>query len=481
MNSTGAPVSGHPDAPAGAVSFERAVDLPVSREEAFAWHDRPGAFERLTPPFDPAEVIERRGEGICDGTTVELRVGKPPLRLKMVAQHSGYDPPRGFVDSQLSGPFAHWRHEHRFEERGANACRMVDSIRYLLPLAPVGPLFGGSLVRSKLRRMFDYRHATTAADLADHARARALLEPRGQWPLRVLVSGASGLVGSALCAFLTTGGHSVHRLVRRAARTDDEVRWDPAAGEVDPESVSGYDVVVHLAGAGIADKRWSDERKRLILDSRVDGTRALAGALAAAPRPPRVMLSTSAVGFYGDRGEETLDESSAAGTGFLADVAREWEAAADPAREAGVRVIHPRLGVVLSPAGGALGKLLLPFQLGLGGPLGSGSHYMPWIGIDDVLGAMLFCIADEQQVGPINFCAPQDLTNLEFSRTLGRVLSRPALLPVPPPALRVVLGDMVDEALMASTRVVPKRLNGSGYRFRHSELESALRHVLGRT
>ena len=481
MQSSAGSGTGHPEAPVGAVELERAVDLPVSREEAFAWHDRPGAFERLTPPFEPATVVGRQGTGIENGASATVLVGKPPLRLRWVAEHSGYDPPRAFVDTQARGPFAYWRHEHRFEELGPEACRLVDSIRYRLPVRPFGPFFAGGLVATKLRRMFDYRHAVTRADLSDHARARAALELNGAWPLRVLVSGASGLVGTALCAFLQTGGHTVHRLVRRPARSDEEVQWNPASGQVDPGSVSGYDVVVHLAGAGIADKRWSDERKRLIRDSRVVGTRALAQALASAPQPPRVLLSTSAVGIYGDRGEEVLSESSAQGEGFLVDVAREWEAAADPAREAGVRVVHPRLGIVLSPAGGALGKMLLPFQLGVGGPIGNGRHYMPWIGIDDVLGAMLFCIADERVAGPVNFCAPESLTNLEFTRALGTVLARPTILPVPPAALRLAFGDMADEALLASTRATPERLGELGYGFRHPAIEPALRHLLGRT
>lgn len=472
---------GHPNAPAGAVALERTVELPVSREEAFAWHDRPGAFERLTPPFEPAEVAARTGVGIENGATATVLVGPRPVRIKWLAEHSSYDPPQGFVDEQRSGPFAYWRHEHRFEATGVDGARMTDSIRYRLPLAPLGPFFAGGFVGDKLRRMFDYRHATTKADLTDHARARASLEPRGQWPLRVLVSGASGLIGTALCAFLSTGGHTVHRLVRRPATAEDEVSWDPASGAVDPASVSGYHVVIHLAGAGIADKRWSEARKRVLRDSRVVGTRALAEALAAAPEPPRLLLSTSAVGIYGDRGDDELREDASPGSGFLVDLAREWEAAADPARAAGIRVVHPRVGIVLSPAGGALAKLLPPFLAGGGGPIGRGRHYMPWIGIDDVLGAMLHCIVDETVAGPVNFCAPQPQSNRDFSRTLGRVLRRPAILPVPPAALRVMFGELADEALLASTRALPGQLHASGYAFRHAALEPALRHVLGRT
>ncbi|MEO0649232.1 MAG: TIGR01777 family oxidoreductase [Planctomycetota bacterium] len=478
--SMGGPANGHADAPRGALKFEPRVELPASDEEAFAWHDRPGAFERLTPPFEPAEVVAREGQGIRDGARVTLKVGPGPLRPTLVAHHSGYDPPRAFVDTQERGPFAHWRHEHRFEPRVDGGSVLTDSIRYRLPLQALSAPIAGGFVRRKLDAMFRYRHATTVADLTAHGAARAALEPRGQWPLRVLISGASGLIGSALCAYLTTGGHAVHRLVRREPRGTDEVRWNAMRGEVDPADVSGYDVVIHLAGAGIADKRWSEARMALIRDSRTVGTRALAEALARAEAKPRVFLSSSAVGVYGDRGDEELTEDSSQGEGFLADVGREWEAAADPARAAGIRVVHPRTGLVLSPAGGTLGKLLPPFRFGVGGPLGRGRMYMPWIGIDDMLDGFLHCIVREDLEGGVNFCAPTPERNADLSKTLARVLRRPCLFPVPPFVLRLMFGELADAALFASTRALPARLLESGYRFRHADLEPCLRHVLGR-
>jgi uncharacterized protein (TIGR01777 family) len=475
----GGPADGHARGPSNAVAFDASLLLPVPVEEAFAWHDRPGAFERLTPPFEPARVVRREGLGIHDGARVHLRVGKP-IGVPMVALHSGYDPPRAFVDSQLRGPFGYWRHEHRFEAVEGERSRLTDSIRFRLPLHRLTWSLAGRFARARIEAMFDYRHATTAADLAAHRAAREALEPRGRWPLRVLVSGASGLIGTQLVAYLSTGGHTVHRLVRRAPKAPDELAWRAMEGQVDPASLSGYDVVIHLAGAGIADQRWSDERKRVIRESRTVGTRALAEALAATEHKPRLLISASAVGIYGDRGDEELGEQASIGQGYLADLGAEWEAAADPAREAGIRVVHPRTGIVLSPAGGALKKLLPPFLAGVGGPIGRGRMWMPWIGIDDMLDGFLHCITHEELEGPVNFCAPSPERNADFSKTLARVLRRPALLPVPPAALRVLFGELADAALMASTRAVPRRLLESGYRFRHTDLEPCLRHVLGR-
>ena len=296
--------------------------------------------------------------------------------------------------------------------------------------------------------------------------------------LDVAVTGAGGLIGSALIRQLTTDRHRISRLVRRAAGPG-EISWDPAAGRLDPNDLEGLDAVVHLAGENVG-VRWTTARKARIRDSRIQGTRVLSEALARTRRLPPVLVSASAIGIYGDRGDEILTESSGPGPqeDFLAAVGQEWEDAAAPAREAGIRVVHPRFGVVLSPAGGALGKMLLPFRLGLGGRLGEGSQWMSWISIDDVVGALLHLVRNETLSGPVNVTAPEPLRNRDFTRTLGRVLSRPTPLPVPSIALRLVLGEMADSTLLASVRVVPERLLASGYRFTHPDLETALRHVL---
>lgn len=297
-------------------------------------------------------------------------------------------------------------------------------------------------------------------------------------PLRVAVTGATGLIGTELVRRLRAGGHTVVRLVRsEPAPGSGDVRWDPEAGRLDAAGLEGVDAVVHLAGESVG-QRWSEERKARIRRSRVEGTRLLAQALADLPRRPRVLVSASATGLYGDRGDELLDEESAVGSGFLAAVAREWEAAAAPARRAGIRVAHPRLGVVLSTEGGALARMLPPFRLGAGGKLGSGRQWMSWVSIDDAVRALLFALADERVEGPFNVVAPEPVTNAVFTGRLAHVLGRPALVPVPEFALRLAFGEMADEALLASQRALPRRLAALGFDFHHPEVEGALRAAL---
>lgn len=295
----------------------------------------------------------------------------------------------------------------------------------------------------------------------------------------VLVSGATGLVGSALVPALTNEGHRVVRLTRSEDGGDGSVRWDPSAGTIDAARLEGIDAVVHLAGENIVG-RWTSAKKARIRDSRVWGTRLLAETLAGLSEPPGVMVSTSATGYYGDRGNELLREESAPGANFLAGVCQEWEAAAEPAREAGMRVVHPRFGIVLSPEGGALGTTLPIFKFGGGGRIGSGNQYWPWVALDDVVGAIVHSLATESLEGPVNVGVYDPPTNAQYTRTLGRVLNRPTIFPLPAPAARLVLGQVADELLLASQRVEPAKLRESGFEFRYPELEGALRHLLGR-
>ncbi len=296
--------------------------------------------------------------------------------------------------------------------------------------------------------------------------------------MKILVTGATGLVGSALIPLLAADGHEVARLVRSAPGTGD-IRWDPDAGVLDTAALEGFDGVVHLAGENIASGRWNAAKKRRIKESRVRGTRLLAETLAGLERPPGVLVSASAVGFYGDRGDEELTEESPAGSGFLSEVCREWEAATEAAAGKDIRVVHARLGVVLSQDGGALAKMLTPFKLGAGGIVGNGRQYMSWITLDDTAAALAHLLATETVSGPVNLVASAPVTNREFTKTLGRVLRRPTVFPLPGFVARAVFGEMADELLLASTRVKPVNLLGSGYVFRHGSLEEGLRHVLG--
>ncbi len=297
--------------------------------------------------------------------------------------------------------------------------------------------------------------------------------------MNVLVSGAGGLVGSALVPSLEADGHTVRRLVRGRAE-DHDVSWDPSGGTIDVDALQGTEAVVHLAGEGIATRRWSDEQKDRIRESRVRGTSLLAESLANLPTPPQVLISASAIGYYGDRGEETLTEDSPPGEDFLADVCVQWEAATAPAEQVGVRVVHLRTGIVLAPGGGSLERQVRMFRLGLGGRLGSGRQYVSWISLDDEVGAIRHLLDTATARGPHNLTSPGAVTNAEMTKTLSRVLRRPAVIPVPAFALDLVLGEGLARSLvLASQRVVPERLQESDYEFRHPELEGALRHVLG--
>jgi uncharacterized protein len=456
-------------------SYSRRTELEVSAEALAAWHARPGAFERLGPPWERLEIVEQRGS-IHDGDLLVFHVKQGPLRLKWVARHEAYIAGRQFRDVMERGPFARWAHTHRFEPLGEGKSALDDQIEYALPLGALGELVAGRLVRKMLDRMFDLRHRRTMQDLDRHKRYAE--QPRK----RVAITGATGLVGGALAPFLTTGGHTVHPVVRRATGAADEIVWAPARGEIEGAKLAGVDAVVHLAGENIGGQRWSPEFKARVLKSRVDGTRLLCEAMAALPSSerPGVLVSASAVGFYGDRGAAQLTEEDAAGEGFLAEVCQAWEAACEPARQAGIRVVHPRIGLVLSGTGGALEKMLLPFKMGAGGRMGSGEQYMSWIALDDLIGAIHHMLWQDELIGPVNATAPSPVTNQEFTKVLGEVLHRPTIVPAPAFALKLAMGaQMAEELLLSGQRVLPSRLEQTEFVFNYPTLESALRHVLG--
>ncbi|MCP4693079.1 MAG: TIGR01777 family protein, partial [Desulfobacterales bacterium] len=444
-------------------------------EEVFQWHARPGALERLSPPWDPLEVLYKDG-GIGKGARVVMKIKAAPLPLKIkwIAEHTDYFENRMFRDRQVKGPFARWIHTHRLEPDGPRACRLEDHIEYALPLPPFGNFFGNALVKNKLERIFRYRHSVLAGDLKAH----------GAWkdkkPLSVLISGASGVVGSALIPFLTTGGHRALRLVRRAAAAENnEVSWDPAARRLDLEKIRGVNAVVHLSGENIGQGRWTKEKKRRIIESREKSTSLIAKSMASLDPRPDVLICASAIGWYGNRGADLVTEEAPRGRDFISEVCERWEKAAAPALEKGIRVVFLRIGVALSPVGGALERVLIPFKAGFGGTLGSGSQYISWISMDDLIDVIYHAINQEGLEGPVNAVAPNPTTNLEYTKTLGKVLSRPTPLSVPESAIRLAFGQMGEEVVLSGVRVAPTRLLETGFEFRHPELEGALRHMLG--
>lgn len=296
--------------------------------------------------------------------------------------------------------------------------------------------------------------------------------------MKILVTGSSGLIGRALVSFLAAGGHHVTRLVRFSPSPgESQVFWNPAAGTVNAGGLEGFDAVVHLAGENIAE-RWTAKKKARIYESRAKGTRLLSESLCQVSKPPKILACASASGYYGDCGDEVVAEDHPAGSGFLAQVCQEWEAATEPARRRGICVINLRLGMVLTAAGGALARMLFPFRMGLGGRFGSGRQFWSWVALDDVLGAIVHTLSRETLQGPVNVAGPNPVTNREFTEILGRVLRRPTVFPIPAFAARLALGRMVDELLLASVRLAPARLLASGYQFRYAHLEDALRHLL---
>jgi hypothetical protein len=296
--------------------------------------------------------------------------------------------------------------------------------------------------------------------------------------MKILVSGSHGLVGKALVRSLTSDGHEVMRLVRGKKASGSEVDWQPDQGRIEVEQLEGINAVVHLAGESIASGRWTTEKKKAIRDSRVKGTALLSDALTRLSRPPAVFLSASAIGYYGNRGDELLTEKSAPGNDFLSSVCKEWEAATGPAAEKGIRTVCTRFGIILDPDEGALAKMLPPFRMGVGGRVGDGKQWMSWIALDDVVNGLKFLIDDESIQGPVNFVAPEPVTNAEFTKTLGRVLGRPTFFPIPAFGVRIAFGEMADALLLSSQRVQPGVLREKGYKFSWSTLEPTLRHLI---
>jgi len=452
------------------MDFERASPMPAPARALFAWHASAGAFERLAPPWQAIRVVQRRwGRGnrfIGEGAVLRMALRVGPLALPWVAEHTHYDPPTSFRDLQRTGPFARWEHTHWClpgEAEGNSLLR--DSVFYDPPGGGLGRLLGGAKIARDLDRLFWFRHERTAADLARHA--------AGPAPMTVAIAGSSGLIGTALAAFLSTGGHRVVRLVRRPADPDpvdgfEQRRWQPEAMELDPASLADVDAVVNLCGRDVSRGRWTDRSLARMEASRTAPTALLARTIAGLPasRRPRVLVNASGLHAYGDRGDEVLTERSRPGSGALASMVARWEAATRPADLAGVRVVCLRLGMVLAARGGVLPRLLGPTRLGLGGPVGQGRQWWPWIGLDDVLGVCLHALGDEGLAGPVNACAPNPAAAADVTQAIAEAAGTPAVLGLPAPIARAALGRArADELLLASIQAEPAALTDRGFTF----------------
>lgn len=453
-------------------TFVHESEIPFPVADVFAWHMRRGALERLLPPWEDVRVVFREG-GIDDGGTVHIRARRGPINAVMKLRHTAFEEGRLFRDEQIAGPLESWVHSHEFEPGDGGGTLLRDLIEWEGPGGAAGQIFARGVVEAELKRFFAFRGVRIARDMARHASYRG---PR----LTVAMTGANGFIGSALRNFLTTGGHRVLPIVRRKPREGSaEIFWDPMEGRIDHDRLEGIDALVHLAGESLSRGRWTPAKKRTIWRSRVEGTQLLAEALNRLRRPPRVLVSSSAIGVYGNRGAERLTEASPPGKGFLADLCREWEARAVGARRSGVRVVLLRTGLVLSPAGGALGTMLLPFKMGVGGRLGSGRQYVSWIDHDDLVALIFHAIITPSLRGPVNATAPHPVPNATFTTVLGRVLKRPTLVPVPSLAVRGMFGEMGKVLLLEGARVVPEAAARSGFRFDMEGLEESLAFQLG--
>lgn len=442
-------------------------ELPVSLEDAFSWHLRKGALERFLPPWSNVSLLFPPATPDQEGGEVGFRLRCGPFSIQWILEHREFIPDQEFSDVQVKGPFRQYRHRHHFEPSDPLSCKLTDEVAFATPFSIMD-----RRIEKEFTRMFAWRHALLSDDLRTWD-----LYPRE--PQRILLSGASGFIGSSLKNFLQLCGHKVVRLVRRRDDVaEDSIFWDPSNGNFEKEHFEGFDAVIHLAGANLSQGRWSEKNKEQFFLSRCRDTWLLSQVLCRLYRPPKTVIAASAIGYYGNRGREILTESSSQGQGFLADLCAKWEKATDSIENRGARVVHARFGAVLGAKGGMLQKILPIFKWGLGGKLGTGQQMISWIGIDDLIGGIYHTLMKDSLSGPVNLVAPQPLSQAEFSRILAHKLKRPAFCNVPAWALKAVLGEMAEEMLLASQNVQPQKLLESGYEFRYPDLSKALDFVI---
>jgi len=457
--------------------FTHKARFDASVEEIWNWYNSPGAFRRIMPEWEGIDPIQ--AGKLEDGEETIFKVSIGPIKRTWLARHHSVDHGVGFSDRMIKGPFGAWNHQHTFENDG-DVTIVNDNVEYKLPFHIFTGWSAPFSVKPRMVQMFRYRTDIVINDLKQIKKTSHL--PRQ----RVLVSGSTGMIGLQLCAFLEAAGHEVHRLVRPSTKLpkdvnkENTVTWNDLTGEVIDGSFENFDSIIHLAGAGIGDKRWSKKRKKLIKDSRVIPTTNLSKIIANLDSPPQALLCGSAVGFYGNRGIEVLDENSESGDDILASICREWEESTKAASNSGIRVVFLRTGIVVSPLGGALAKLLLPAKFGAGGPVGGGKQMQSWISLDDEIYAIHHLMMNESSEGPYNLTAPTPVNQKTFAKTLGKVLRRPAFAPLPGFMIKLMFGEMGKKLVLEGQDVRPNRLLESGFEFTFNDLESCLRNCLGR-
>lgn len=445
------------------------IHTPV--EPLFSWHATKGAIQRLTPPWAPMKLLSRNQDGIQTGVQVEFLLSLFKVPVIWEARHIAYQENSLFKDRQIRGPFTRWEHIHQFIPEGPDKTIMVDKVHFELPLRRLSRPFY-AFAKKKIKTMFDYRHRVLKYDLENYQ--------RNVKPMNILISGASGTIGQALIPLLETSGHKVFQLVRKKDNLSDcQLFWDPYNNILDIEKAGTIDAIINLNGVDISKGKWTAKQKQRILDSRIIPTRFLAQKAAEMTPKPKVFLTASAIGIYGNQPGQMTEESSK-GELFISDVCRQWEEAALPAQDNGIRTVMLRTGIVLTPAGGALAKMMLPFKMGMGVILSTGTQMMSWISMDDEISAIRFILEHDAVKGPVNLTAPAPVTNREFSSTLAKIFSKKVYFTMPEFFIKLIWGEMGNETLLSSINVHPSKLMDNGFQFQHNTLFQALKHLLGR-
>ena len=414
---------------------------------------------------------------IRDGAISTFKVSLGPIGFKWMVGHFGYLQDQQFQDKMIKGPFQSWIHTHSFIPDEIGHCIMEDKIAYSPRFGKLGPILLNNTIQNSLNQLFHYRHRILSNDINLWK-----IDGRNKGQ-KILITGSHGLIGSSLIPLLTAAGeHKITRLARPPSNRNNtnshSIVWDPSDDKVNVKELEGFDVVVHLAGENIFG-RWTDSKKQRILESRIKSTRLLCDSLIKLANPPSTLICASAIGFYGNRGDEVLDEESKPGSGFLSDVCEKWEESTETARDAGIRVVNTRFGVVLTSKGGILQKLLAPSRLGLSFRLGDSNRYIRWVSIEDAIGSIFYSIINSSISGPVNVVSPNPVTSLEFSKTLARIVKSKIMLPISQKLARMVFGELEDVLISSSALVVPNKLSSAGYRFVNPKVEDTLRLLVG--